>query len=59
MALAPHGILCLDEVPEFKRHVLEVLRQPLEDGVVTIASVLVGIMLISHPTLLKAVFARA
>jgi magnesium chelatase family protein len=37
VSLAHHGILFLDELPEFKRNVLEVLRQPLENAVVTVS----------------------
>jgi magnesium chelatase family protein len=54
VSLAHHGVLFLDELPEFARNVLEQLRQPLEEGSVTIARSNMTLSFPSHFMLVAA-----
>jgi magnesium chelatase family protein len=54
VSLAHNGVLFLDELPEFKKNVLESLRQPIEDGVVTISRASVTLSFPARFTLVAA-----
>ena len=54
ISLAHNGVLFLDELPEFKKSVLEVMRQPLEDGRVTISRALMSVEFPTRVLLLAA-----
>jgi magnesium chelatase family protein len=54
VSLAHNGVLFLDEFPEFPRNVLEILRQPLEDGAVTLSRATMTLTLPSRSILLAA-----
>ncbi len=54
VSLAHHGVLFLDELPEFRRNVLEALRQPLEDGAVTLARARISLRFPSRFVLVAA-----
>ncbi len=54
VSLAHNGVLFLDELPEFKKNVLESLRQPIEDGVVTISRAVITLSFPARFTLVAA-----
>lgn len=54
VSLSHHGVLFMDELPEFRRNVLEVLRQPLEDAEVTISRAALSLTYPSRFTLAAA-----
>jgi magnesium chelatase family protein len=54
VSLAHNGVLFLDELPEFRRHVLEALREPLEEKAVTVARVRASLRLPAHFQLVAA-----
>jgi magnesium chelatase family protein len=54
VSLAHHGVLFLDELPEFKRNALESLRQPLEDGQVTVSRTAMSVTFPSRFMLMAA-----
>ncbi len=54
VSLAHRGVLFLDELPEFRRNVLEVLRQPLEDGIVTLSRAAISLTYPARFTLAAA-----
>ncbi|MBR4124222.1 MAG: YifB family Mg chelatase-like AAA ATPase, partial [Clostridia bacterium] len=54
ISLANNGVLFLDEMPEYPRNLLETLRQPLEDGVITVSRIAQSVEYPAHFTLLAS-----
>lgn len=54
ISLAHNGVLFLDELPEFKRDVKEVLRQPIEDGTITVSRAMMSVSFPCSITLIAA-----
>lgn len=54
ISLAHYGVLFLDEIPEFRRDILELMREPLEDGKITISRINSSITYPSKTTLIAS-----
>jgi magnesium chelatase family protein len=59
VSLAHNGVLFLEELPDFRCQVRNLVRQPLDDGIVTIAQILLSVTFLTRQVLLKTICPRS